>query len=347
MFTGKIAILGVGSELVLGQIANTNAQKLSELLVERAYRVSFQAAVADDEKEIIDCIHYSLERADCIFVTGGLGPTRDDFTRHCIAKAMNLELEYSSEAENRVREKLESRGVEFREAHKQQAYFPKNSEILLNQRGTADAFLVKCKEKSIIALPGPWVEIEKIWIDHLQFLFPRGQSNEIRCYQIIGLAESDVAARSESILAGSEISYRLHYPYVEVKVENPSADTDKKMQVEFQEYLYAIGKIYFATQFLEQNKNLHIVDPVTNGLLLEKLKIDSQEISIHYEQFLGEFHAFPQDFDLCLKPQKNAGELSYVWKNKESKISTYRVYRKHGVREKKELIEILLKVLSE
>ncbi len=232
----KASILAVGTEITTGQILNKNASAISQKLNTYGVSVLAHVAVPDDRQLILDALVFLELQADIIFVTGGLGPTSDDFTRELISEWSQLPLEFNEASWLHVNQRLTSRGFSVREMQRQQCFFPRTSHILTNSQGTANAFYFKTQRpsgnKTVFVLPGPPREIDSIWHEHLVPLLQGMTANVIKLttksWDTLGLGESDVAAIVEADLAhfagktsGAEkikIGYRVHLPYVEVKI---------------------------------------------------------------------------------------------------------------------------------
>lgn len=228
----KASILAVGTELTTGQIINRNAATLSEKLNSFGVQTQAHLTVPDQENLILDSLHYVEKFCDLIFVTGGLGPTSDDFTREVIAKWLQVELIYDEKSWAHIVNRLSARGFQVREIQKQQCFYPAGASILENKEGTANAFQVKRslngRTQNIFVLPGPPREIESLWADHLEPWLQNTtrdlKKRVTKSWDTLGVGESDVAVQVEEILARFpksnqlEIGYRVHLPYVEVKV---------------------------------------------------------------------------------------------------------------------------------
>lgn len=227
----RVSVLGIGTELTSGQILNRNASWISGRLASQGVQTSGHWTVPDDRALIQRLLDLAAEVSDVIFITGGLGPTTDDFTREEIAKWTGLELEWHEPTWTHIRERLESRGLQVRDSQKQQCYYPRGAVVLTNSQGTAHGFRVSARspEKTLVVLPGPPREIEAIWRDHLEAWLPT-QFPELdpwitRSWDTIGIPESTVAELTEEALRGSnfEKGYRVHLPYVEVKLSYPKS----------------------------------------------------------------------------------------------------------------------------
>ncbi len=224
----KASIIGIGTELTLGQILNRNAQWISEKLQLLGVETVIHLAVPDHEQLILESLDFSADRSDLIFTTGGLGPTTDDFTKEVIAKWTGKQLQYDPDSWDRIVEMFNNRGAVIREFQKQQAYFPLGAKILTNNAGTANAFSMELSQKKspkkLFVLPGPPLEIETIWADHIS------KDLEILCkdldpyltysWDCQNAGESEIAFRTEAALQGCSLTkgYRVHKPYVEVKL---------------------------------------------------------------------------------------------------------------------------------
>ena len=124
----KASILALGTELTTGQIANKNAAWISEKLKSFGVVVSMHLTVPDDRKLILESLHYIEQHADLIFVTGGLGPTSDDFTRDIITEWAEKKMVFDAQSWEQILERFKNRGFTARDIQKQQCYFPlKNS----------------------------------------------------------------------------------------------------------------------------------------------------------------------------------------------------------------------------
>jgi len=147
-------IITIGSELLLGQIIDTNTSYLAQELGRIGISIRFRTAVGDLMEEIITVIQKAVERCDIVITTGGLGPTRDDLTREAVARAGGTELEFRQELMEQVSEVFERNGFQMPENNRLQAFVPVGSLSIRNRIGTAPGFLKEVNGKPIICLPG-------------------------------------------------------------------------------------------------------------------------------------------------------------------------------------------------
>ena len=149
-------IIGVGTELLLGQIANTNAQRISSALATVGVDVFRHTAVGDNLDRVVAVIREAAERADVIIVTGGLGPTPDDLTREAVAAAFDAPLERDPELATWIKDVFDRLGREMPEDNLRQADRPRGA-VMIEAEGTAPGFSIENGSSILFALPGvPW-----------------------------------------------------------------------------------------------------------------------------------------------------------------------------------------------
>ena len=147
-------ILCVGSELLLGQIVDTNAAYIGTQLARYGINLRRKQTVGDNLERIIRAIRSALERADVLIITGGLGPTTDDLTREAIAKAFDEELELRPDLERELREFFDGRNYKFSDSNLRQAYQPQSAKHIPNPNGTAPGVWMQKNDKVVFAMPG-------------------------------------------------------------------------------------------------------------------------------------------------------------------------------------------------
>jgi nicotinamide-nucleotide amidase len=160
----RAEVVGVGTELLLGQIANTNARWISERLAEIGVDVLHHQAVGDNIPRIVEVLRVALDRADVVLVTGGLGPTEDDLTRDAIARLLDLPMVRHPEIEALLREKFAGYGRgDMPPSNLRQADVPEGMRTITPVRGTAPGLVAELPGgKRIYAVPGVPVEMEEM-----------------------------------------------------------------------------------------------------------------------------------------------------------------------------------------
>ena len=197
-------IVGVGTELLLGQIANTNAQKISQSLATVGVDVLFHTAVGDNLQRMTEVIDTAARRCDVVIVTGGLGPTPDDITREGIAAAFDLTLERNDQIVSWLQDFFTGRGREMPEENLQQADLPAGA-TMIDPEGTAPGFFIEHDHAIVFALPGvPWemsAMLAKVVLPELR----RRTGDAVlvsREILTMGLGESHVHERIRDLVAG-------------------------------------------------------------------------------------------------------------------------------------------------
>ncbi len=188
-------ILCVGTELLMGQVLNTNAQFLSRRLGALGVSQYHQTVVGDNAQRLEEAYRLALSRADVVITSGGLGPTVDDITKRVAAKVAGQELVLFPEAEEAIRARFQRYGRPMTENNLSQAMFTADSTLLSNPHGTAPGAIVPMGEgKVVIHLPGPPNELQPMWIDHVEpWLQKRsGKMLVSRYIRIFGMGESQV-----------------------------------------------------------------------------------------------------------------------------------------------------------
>lgn len=204
----RAEILSVGTELLMGQIANTNAQYISRRLPEVGVGVYYHSVVGDNPARLTESLHLALTRADVILTTGGLGPTQDDLTKETVSKALGLEMEMHRESADAIQFYFHRTGREMAESNLRQAYFPKDSYIMDNEEGTAPGCIIQIRweqsKKIIILLPGPPKELIPMFNRHVLPFFAKMQDTPLysRFLRIIGVGESMVEQKLIHLVAG-------------------------------------------------------------------------------------------------------------------------------------------------
>lgn len=151
----KAQIISVGTELLLGDIINTNAAYLSQQFASLGINVFQQLVVGDNESRLFKIINKAYQETEVIIATGGLGPTKDDITKEVFAKYFKLDLVYHKDIEQDLIHYFASNQKNFTKNNLKQAYIPENAIILENNNGTASGIIIEKDKKIAVLLPGP------------------------------------------------------------------------------------------------------------------------------------------------------------------------------------------------
>lgn len=200
-------ILSIGTELLMGQVLNTNAQFIARRLSALGISHYHQTVVGDNPERLEAAYRLSLGRADVVITTGGLGPTVDDITKRIAAKVAGKALVHFPEAEEMIRERFRQYGKPMTDNNLQQAYFTPDTTLLMNPRGTAPGAIVPVGEgKAVIHLPGPPFEMEPMFLEQVE-PWLRERSGRVlvsRYIRIFGMGEAEVDSRLRDLMAGSD-----------------------------------------------------------------------------------------------------------------------------------------------
>ncbi|MCL1849733.1 MAG: competence/damage-inducible protein A [Clostridiales bacterium] len=187
-------ILCVGTEILLGDIVNTNAAYISRGLAACGVGCYYQSVVGDNAGRLSECLELALSRADVIVMTGGLGPTYDDLTKETVAACFGLAMELHQPSLDSMMAMFSRGGRPFTKNNEKQAYFPVGATIFPNDRGTAPGLAVEKDGKTVIMLPGPPGEMTAMF--DLQVIpFLESRSSQIlrsSTIHIFGMGESAV-----------------------------------------------------------------------------------------------------------------------------------------------------------
>ncbi|WHY93633.1 competence/damage-inducible protein A [Neobacillus cucumis] len=187
-------IIAVGSELLLGQIVNTNARFISQHLAGAGINVYYHTVVGDNPDRLKSAIEIAEDRSDLIIFTGGLGPTKDDLTKETIAKHIGKELVFDENALESIEAYFKKTNRQMTENNRKQALVLEGSHVLANDHGMAPGMVVKSKGHVYMLLPGPPKEMEPMFIEYgLTALSLQVKSNDkivSRVLRFFGIGEA-------------------------------------------------------------------------------------------------------------------------------------------------------------
>ena len=195
-------IVCVGTEILLGDIVNTNAVYLSRKLAEMGISVLRQDVVGDNNERLTEMLRQALERSDIVITTGGLGPTADDITRDKCCEVMESELILDENIKNQIEGYFENKGLKMSESNIRQAYVPKDGIVFENNNGTAPGFAIEKNSKCIIALPGPPREMKPMFEEKARKVLEKYSEAVFVSHNIkmMGIGESAMAEKASDLL---------------------------------------------------------------------------------------------------------------------------------------------------
>ena len=197
----RIEIVAVGTELLLGQIADTNSKWMGEHLAAIGVASHFHQAVGDNPERIVLALRTALARSDGVIVCGGLGPTHDDITRDAIAEVMNVPLDRDEEVVQKIRAMFSVRGREMPDSNLRQADVPMGAVVIPQTNGTAPGLICPVGHKVVYAVPGVPYEMSDMFDraiapDLVRRMADRGETTGVIASRVIrtwGMSESGLA----------------------------------------------------------------------------------------------------------------------------------------------------------
>ncbi len=202
-----VEVVAVGTELLLGQIVNTNAATIGRALADQGFDAHFQVVVGDNLEREAAVIRAAMDRADAVIITGGIGPTQDDLTREAICAATGRAMEFSDSYAAELRRRFAAWGREMPSSNLRQAEYPSGAEMLPNPKGTAPGLALEHEGVWIFALPGVPAEMEHLLTaEVLPRLRRVAGITEVLVSRVLrtwGRTESWVADRLDDLFRGS------------------------------------------------------------------------------------------------------------------------------------------------
>lgn len=217
-------IVTTGTEILLGEIVDTNAAWMAQQLREAGINLYYKTTVGDNEGRVRGVIELGMSRSDVIIVSGGLGPTVDDITRQAIANATSCPLELHQGALATLQERFARFGVEMTDNNRQQAYIPQGAIMIENPVGTAPGFIVETQRSTVIALPGVPREMKHLMSETvLPYLRERNGHAAIirrRVLRTIGIGESSIDHQIADLMALSNptVGLAAHTAQVDIRI---------------------------------------------------------------------------------------------------------------------------------
>ncbi len=291
-------IVAIGSELLLGQIVDTNSAWMAQRLTLLGVDLFFKSVVGDNPGRMREVIQRALERADVVITSGGLGPTQDDLTREIVAEVTGHKLIFDENLLEQVESHFRRRGRTMTPNNRRQAYMPEGAIPVKNPNGTAPCFIVEDSRGIIFCLPG--VPVEMKWLfehevePYLRRKFNLSEVIHYRVLKIVGIGESAVDDKIGHLIANSSnptVGVLAHPGQVDVRIAAKAPDKDKAMALiaPFEAQVREIfGHAIFAADdetiesvvgklLREKNKTVAVYEDLTCGQLADRLQAASAE----------------------------------------------------------------------
>ncbi|MGH7931208.1 MAG: CinA family nicotinamide mononucleotide deamidase-related protein [Candidatus Binatia bacterium] len=291
-------IVAIGSELLLGQIVDTNSAWMAQRLTALGVNLYFKSIVGDNPGRMREVIQRALERADIVITSGGLGPTQDDLTREIVAEVTGRKLIFDETMLEWVESHFKRRGRPMTPNNRRQAFMPEGAIRVNNPNGTAPCFIVEDPRGVVFSLPGVPVELKWLFENevepYLRQKFNLAEVIHYRVLKIIGVGESAVDDKVGHLIANSvnpTVGVLALPGQVDVRIAAKAANRDDAMtmiapvEAEVRNLLGAaifsadeetmenvVGKL-----LRERNKTVAVYEDVSCGLLAERVQTASPE----------------------------------------------------------------------
>ena len=205
--TPNIELLSIGSELLLGQIVDTNSAWISQRLAEVGANIYYKTTVGDNLRRMVEVLSQAIDRSDVVITGGGIGPTEDDLTREAVAKVFGVDVVTHEESLRELRDRYQRRGFIVTKNNEKQAQIPSGAKVVKNPNGTAPAFIMEGETATVICLPGvpfemKWLMMQEV-IPYLQRRFDLRETIHYRVLKVIDMGESAVDDKIGHLIAGS------------------------------------------------------------------------------------------------------------------------------------------------
>lgn len=294
-------IIAVGTELLLGDILNTDAQFLAKELAALGIGLYAQTVVGDNRERLSLAIQTALKRADIVILTGGLGPTDDDITRETAAEVLGLPLIYHEEIYKNIVARIKAN---IPESNKRQAYVPEGATILNNDNGTAPGLLLEQNEKMLILLPGPPKELEPMFTDKVIPLLS-SKTGAVICSETVRLFGIGESAVGETVRDLMQADNPTVAPYVKdgdvtlritarASTQKDASDmilpVKEKIVSRFPDHVYGFGEDTLPTKTLrfclEKGYSIATAESCTAGMIAATIGDMPGASAIFFEGFV-------------------------------------------------------------
>lgn len=288
----KAELIAVGSELLLGQIANTNAQFLSQQLAEIGIDVYYHTVVGDNPQRLTHAIEVAKQRSNLIIFTGGLGPTKDDLTKETIANMLNKSLVLDEEAWRSICDYFSKTKRPMSPNNRKQALVLEESYVLKNEHGMAPGMAITVDHITYMLLPGPPKEMQPMFIKYGRpFLLQKRHVREkivSRVLRFFHIGESQLEAEIEDFIdaqtnptiaplaSDGEVTLRLTAKHErEEEAKRLIDELEQNILARVRPYFYGYNDDTLFSKLLatlkENNQTLAVAESLTGGLFLGEM----------------------------------------------------------------------------
>ncbi len=275
-----VELICVGTELLLGEIVNTNAAFLAGRCAELGLSCYYQSVVGDNEERLASVLRYAMERSDVVILSGGLGPTEDDLTKEVAAKVCGRALRVDEDSRKRIADYFAERKIKPTENNWKQAMIPEGDIVFENKNGTAPGVIIEQENVRVILLPGPPGELVPMFDDsvapYLDKLNP--QVIESQTVKICGIPESQVESRIKDLIDAQENPTIAPYAKTgEVHLRVTASGADSKAARKLIKPVVKELKLRFGEDIYTTDTDTTLEKAVVELLLANKLNMVTAE----------------------------------------------------------------------
>ncbi len=230
-------IIAVGTEILLGQIVNTNAQFLSQEMAALGIGVYYHSVVGDNLKRLVETFQQAWERSSIVILTGGLGPTTDDLTREGVALALQRPLSFREDVWQEICANMQRANRPIPENNRRQAMVPEGAIVLPNPRGTAPGLIIPEGERLAVLLPGPPREMQPMFFDHVRPLLAQKVGHSVilsRSLRVVGIGEAALEEQIADLIAAQSnptIALYASLGELQIRVTAQAADEERAREL--------------------------------------------------------------------------------------------------------------------
>lgn len=285
----RAEILAIGTELLIGQVVNTNATYLARELAMLGIDLYFVTTVGDNPARIQEALRIAWDRADLVICTGGLGPTSDDLTHEMVAQFFGEPMVLDEALYQRIAAAFAEKGRTLTESEKKLACFPKSATRIPNPAGTASGVMLTRGEKRLMTFPGVPYELSQIWESWARPLLTKqtGSTIRSRLLKFVGITEADLSERVSDLEAQANPTVAPYAGSGEVhlrvtaKAETPEA-ADELLEPVLETIMERLKAFYYGSEdetlpavvgrlLRERGETLAVAESMTSGLLASRI----------------------------------------------------------------------------
>ncbi len=282
-------IVCVGTEILLGDIVNTNAVYIAQRLALMGISVLRQSVVGDNNERLLEMLSQALDRSDIVITTGGLGPTVDDITRDRCCEVMGSKLVLNEKIKSQIEGYFKEKNIKMATSNLRQAYVPEDGVVFENHNGTAPGFAIEKNGKLIITLPGPPREMKPMFEENVVPLLKKYSDKTLISHNIkmIGIGESTMAEEAADLLDGENPTVA---PYAkdgecllrvtasgenEAEAEEKAKPVIEEIKSRFSDFIYAVDEPNIETALVKllkkHNLKISLAESCTGGYAAKRI----------------------------------------------------------------------------